>query len=158
MLLGFGGRAIHNLLHEFVLRNITTHVPKTALLSQRVLPEGTPVALISVEDWSSKTGASGGPIAFQVASDLQVDGVIVAPLGSKAWGQANFANGPGSGDAAIHVGLERVILKVGNTDVPLRSTRLRGASGTLEYHRVENSGRLAIVLYVAEDVPLPPAP
>jgi hypothetical protein len=157
MLLGFGGRAIHNLLHEFVLREITTHVPKTVGLSQRILLEGTPVALISTEDWSSKTAASGGPIALVVASDLHVDGVILAPLGSKAWGKANFANGSGSEDAPTHVGLERVILTVGNTDVPLRTTRLR-ADGALEYHRVENSGRVAMVLYVAEDVPLPPAP
>jgi hypothetical protein len=158
MLLGFGGRAIHNLLHEFVLRDVTTHVPKTVGHSQRILLEGTPVALISTEDWSSKTAASGGPIAFVVASDLQVDGVIVAPLGSKAWGKANFTHAPGSENAPTHVGLERVILTVGNTNVPLRSTRLRGAGGTLEYHRVENSGRVAMVLYVAEDVPLPPAP
>jgi hypothetical protein len=156
--LEFGGRAIHNLLHEFVLRNITPHVPKTAGLSQRILPEGTPVSLISVEDWRSKTAASEEPIAFQVASDLQVDGVTVAPLGSKAWGQANFGNGRTSDDAAMHVGLERVILKIGATDVPLRSTRLRDASGILEYHRVENSGRVAMVLYVAQDVALPPAP
>jgi hypothetical protein len=157
-LFGFGGRAIHNLLHEFVLREITTHVPKTAGLRQRILPEGTPVSLISVEDWSSKTTGGAGPIAFLVASDVQLDGAIVAPLGSKAWGRANFANGPGSDDATTHVGLERVILKVGATDVPLRSTRLRDASGTLEYHRVENSGRVAMVLYVAKDVPLPAAP
>jgi hypothetical protein len=156
--LEFGGRAIHNLLHEFVLRNITPHVPKTAGLSQRILLEGTPVSLISVEDWRFKTAASGGPIAFLVASDLQVDGVIVAPLGSKAWGQANFANDPGSDDPAMHVGLEHVILKVGTTDVPLRSNQVRGTGGTLEYHRVENSGRVAMVLYVTKDVALPPAP
>ena len=49
-------------------------------------------------------------------------------------------------------------LKLGDTDVPLRSTPLRDGSGALEYHHLENSGRIAIVLYVAENITLPPAP
>ena len=103
--------------------SVTTHVPKIAAgLSQRILPEGTPVSLISVEDWSSKTAENGGPIAFMLASDIQVDGVIVAPIGSKAWGHASFAGGDGK---AMQVGLDSVRLKVGDTDVPLRSTPLR---------------------------------
>jgi RNA polymerase sigma factor (sigma-70 family) len=79
VLLGFAGKAEDNLLHEFILRHITTHVPKIAAgLIQRILPDGTPVSLISVEDWTSKTAESGGPIAFMLAKDIQVDGVIVA--------------------------------------------------------------------------------
>ena len=133
--------------------SFTTHVPKIAAgLSQRILPEGTPVSLISVEDWSSKTAENGGPIAFMLASDIQVDGVIVAPIGSKAWGHASFAGGDGK---AMQVGLEHVRLKVGDTDVPLRSTPLRDGGGALEYHRLENSGRIAIMLYVAENVSVP---
>jgi len=123
VLLGFAGRAENNLLHEFVLRRFTSHGPKIAAgLSQRILPEGTPVSLISVEDWSSKTAENGGPIAFMLASDLQVDGVIVAPIGSKAWGHASFTGGDGK---AMQVELDQVRLQVGDTDVPLRSTPLR---------------------------------
>ena len=154
VLLGFGGRAAHNLLHEFVLRKLTPHVPKlVAGLSQRILREGTPVSLISVEDWSSKT-TEGGPVTFILASDITEDGVIVAPIGSKAWGQASFAGEDGK---AMHVGLEHVRLKVEERDVPLRNTPLRDGGAALEYHRLENSGRIAITLYVAEDVTLPPA-
>jgi hypothetical protein len=155
VMLGFGGRAANNLIHEFVLRKITTHVPKMAAgLAPRILREGTPVSLISVEDWSSKTAESGGPIAFMLASDIDVDGVIVAPVGSKAWGQANFTGGYGT---LTNVGLENVRLKVGDTDVPLRSTSQRDGGGALEYHRLENSGRIAITLYVAGNVTLTPA-
>ena len=155
VLLGFAGRAENNLLHEFVLRRFTTHVPKIAAgLSRRILPDGTPVSLISVDDWSSKTAESGGPIVFVLAADLQVDGVVVAPIGSKAWGHASLTGGEGK---AIEVGLDQVRLKVGDTDVPLRSTPLRDGSAPLEYHRLENSGRIAIVLYVAGNVTLPPA-
>ena len=156
MLLGFGGRAAHNLLHEFVLRKLTPHVPKlVAGLSQRTLPEGTPVSLISVDDWDAKTAENGGPIAFILVSDITEDGVIVAPIGSKASGEASFAAEDGK---AMHVGLEHVRLKVADKDVPLRSTPLRDGGGALEYHRLENSGRIAITLYVAATVTLAPVP
>jgi hypothetical protein len=157
VMLGFGGRAVHNLLHEFVLRRLTMHAPQIAAgLSQRILREGTQVSLISTEDWNSKN--SGGPIGFMLASDIEVDGVIVGPLGSMAWGEASFAKGSGADAAATHVGLGKMRLKLGDQDVPLRSTLLRDGGGALEYHHLENSGRIAIVLYVAENVTLPPAP
>ncbi len=156
ILLEFGSRAADNLLHEFVFSKVSTHVHKVAAgISQRILPEGTPVSLISVEDWSAKTTESGGPVVFMLASDLKVDGVIVAPIGSKAWGKAAFAGA--SGGNAIHVGLEGVRLKVGDLEVPLRSTARRDGGDVLEYHRLENSGRIAIELYVAGNVTLPPA-
>jgi hypothetical protein len=155
VLLGFAGRAENNLLHEFILRHVTTHVPKIAAgLTQRILPEGTPVSLISVEDWTSKTAENGGPVAFMLAKDIQVDGVIVAPIGSKAWGHASFTGGD---DKTMRVGLDNVRLKIGDMDVPLRSTPLKDGGAALEYHRLENSGRIALVLYVAENVRLPPA-
>jgi Carboxypeptidase regulatory-like domain len=158
VLLGFAGRAAGNLLREFVLRRITTHVPKTALgSSQRILPEGTPVSLISVDDWSSKTAQDAGPVAFMLAGDIEVDGVIVAPLGVTAWGRASFAGAPGGDGKAMQVGLDQVRLKVGDIDVPLRSAALKDGSAALEYRRIENSGRIAIVLYVAQNVTLPPA-
>jgi hypothetical protein len=122
------------------------------------VPEGTQVSLISAEDWTSKTGEDGGPVAFMLASDIEVDGVIVAPIGLKAWGRASFAGAPGGDAKAMQVGLDQVRLKVGETDVPLRSTALKDGSGALEYHRIENSGRIAIVLYVAQNVALLPAP
>jgi hypothetical protein len=158
VMLGFAGRAAGNLLREFVLRKVTTHVPKMAAgLSPRIVPEGTQVSLISVEDWGSKTAGDGGPIAFMLASDIQVDGVVVAPIGSKAWGRASFAGAPDGDGKAMQVGLDQVRLKVEDTDVPLRSTPLRDGGGALEYHRLENSGRIAIVLYVSGNVTLPPA-
>ena len=148
VMLGFGGRAVHNLLHEFVLRRLTTHVAtRAAGLSPRILREGTEVSLISTEDWSSKKAESGGPIGFMLASDIEVDGIIVGQIGLMAWGQASLANG--SGGTAVRVGLGKVRLKLGDTDVPLRSTPLRDGVGAMEYHRLEDSGRISIVLYVS---------
>ena len=112
------------------------------------------MSLISVDDWTSKTAENGGPVALMLASDIQVDGVIIAPVGSKEWGHASFIGGDGK---AMQVGLDHVRIKVGDTSVPLRSTPLREGGAALDYHRIENSGRIAIVLYVAENVTLPTA-
>ncbi len=158
VLLGFAGRAGSNLLHEFVLRKVTTHVPSTAAgLSQRILPEGTPVSLISVDDWSSKAPDTGTTVAFTLASDLEVDGVIVVPIGSKALGRASFTGAPAGDSKLMQVGLDNVRLRVGDMDVPLRNTPLKDGGAALEYRRLENSGRIAIVLYLARNVTLPPA-
>lgn len=155
VLLGFSGRATNNLAHEFLFRKLTTHVPKIAAgLAPRILREGTPVSLISVEDVNLKTAGNGAPIAFMLAADLQVDGVTVAPVGSKAWGHANFTGADGK---PMQVELDHVSLKAGGMDVPLRRTPLRDGDGKLEYHRLENSRRIAITLYVGEKVTLPPA-
>jgi Carboxypeptidase regulatory-like domain len=151
VMLGFAGRAAHNLLHEFVVRRLTTHVvPMAARLSQRVLSEGTPVLLISVEDWSSKSAEGGVLVTFLLAADLLVDGIIVAPIGSKASGRATFGDG-----GKMQVGLDHVSLRVGGMDVPLRSTPLRDGDAQLEYHRLENSGSIAITLYVGQRVTIP---
>jgi hypothetical protein len=56
----------------------------------------------------------------------------------------------------MQVGLKGVHLKIGNAEVLLRSSQKRGRDGTLDYHRVDDSGRIAITLYVGENVSLKP--
>ena len=157
VLLGFAGRAEGHLFEQFLLRKLTAHVPKRALPAQPVLRAGTPVSLISVEDLSSKTAENAGPIAFVLASDIQVGGATVAKAGSQAWGRVSYAGGPAGVSGTMHVGLEHVRLTVGKVEVPLRSTQVRGGGGALQYHRLEDSGRIAIALYVDENIALPPA-
>ncbi len=158
VLFGIGGNAAGNLFEEFLSRKITTHVPKAAMgLSKPILREGTPVSLISVEELSPKTAKGAGPIDFVLADDIRVGGVLVAKAGFKAGGQVSYSGGPNAGGEATHVELERVHLKVGSAEVPLRSTPLRKGGAALEYHRLEDSERIAIVLYVAENTALPAA-
>jgi len=154
ILLDFAGRATHNLLEEFVLRKVSTHVPKTASRSQPILRAGTPVTLISMEDLSMKTAENAGPIGFVLASDLQVDGSIVAKAGSQAWGRVNYTAAPGT--RGLNVDLDRVHLTAGKVDVPLRSTQVRDGGRTVQCHRLENSGKIVLVLYADKDVILAP--
>ena len=110
ILLDFAGRAAHNLMEEFVLRKVSTHVPKAAASqSQPTLRAGTPVTLISIEDLSTKSAENTGPIGFVLAGDLQVGGAMVANAGSQAWGRVNYAGSAGG----LNVELDRVHLTVG---------------------------------------------
>lgn len=155
-LLGFSGRASSNLVQEFIMRKISTHVPKLAAQFGPMLRAGTPVSLISVEDLNGKTSANAGPIEFTLAGDLRVDGALMAKAGAEAWGRVNYEAAPGT-NGNVRVDLEQVHLTVGKTDIPLRSTQVRGGAGGLEFHRLENSGRIAIVLYVDKDITVQPA-
>jgi hypothetical protein len=154
VLLGFGDRAASHLAQEFVYRKFTTHVPKAASGSQAVLHEGAPVSLISIDDLRTDTPQSARPVTFVLAKNLEVDGVVVAPAGSRATGQATYG---AAGAEVMRLSLENVRLRIGERQVPLRSTEQKRAPGALDYHWVEDTGRIALVLYLDADVMLPPA-
>ncbi len=159
-LMGFSGRASQHLMQEFIYRKLTTHVPKTiARARPPILPEGTPVSLISVEDLRSTTPQNARPVTFVLAKNLEVAGVLVAKAGEKAAGQASYAAVASDGGSAeaMHLSLESVHLKIGAVDVPLRSTPQKTGAGALEYHWLEDSGRITLVLYLARNTAFPPA-
>ena len=147
---GFGGRAEDHLLEQFVVRRFTTHTRKLAGMFRKVVAEGTAAPLVSVGDLSA------GPMTFVLASDLQADGATVAEVGAIAEGQVSYAGGMSGPGEAVRWRLEHVHLKVGNVDVPLRSNQAKGGDGALVYRQLEGSGRIALVLYVAEDVVVGP--
>ena len=70
--------------------------------------------------------------------------------------EKSFAETAGAVDS-MQLSLEDVHLKIGETDIPLRSASQKGGTGVLEYHWLEDTGRVALVLYVARDVTLAPA-
>jgi len=87
-------------------------------------------------------------------------GIIAAKAGTKVMGQVTSTAAAPSASGAVdsmHLSLENVHLQVGETDVPLRSTSQKVGAGVMEYHWLEDTGRIALVLYVARDVTLAPA-
>ena len=158
-LLGFSGRASDHLMQEFIYRWLTTHVPKTVARRQPVLRDGTPVSLFSVEDLRSATTGTARPVTFVLSKDLEAGGVIVAKAGTKVEGQVTSTAAPSASGAvdSMHLSLENVHLKIGETDIPLRSTPRKADAGVLEYHWLEDTGRIALVLYVGRDITLVPA-
>jgi hypothetical protein len=158
-LLGFSGRATDHLIQEFVYRWLTTHVPKTVARRQPVLRDDTPVPLFSVEDLRSATPQSARPVTFVLAKDMEVGGIIAAKAGTKVVGQVTYTAVPSAAGTvdSMHLSLENVHLKIGETDVPLRSTPHKAGTDVLEYRWLEDSGRIALVVYVARDVTFVPA-
>jgi hypothetical protein len=158
-LLGFSGRATNHLTQEFIYRWLTTHVPKAVARPRLILRDGAPVSLFSVEDLRSAGTATARPITFVLSKDLEAGGVVAAKAGSKVTGQVTYTVAPSASGAidSMHLSLENVQLKIGETEVPLRSTPHKTGGGVLEYHWLEDSGRIALVLYVAKDVTLVPA-
>jgi hypothetical protein len=153
VLLGFGHRAASHLMQEFVYWKFTTHVPK-AVRSQPILRDGTPVSLISIENLRASTPESARPVTFVLTKVVEADGVAVALAGSRATGQATYTT---SESGTMHLSLEDVHLKIAERQVPLRSTAQKGGASALDFQWVEDTGRIALVLYVAGDVTLPPA-
>ena len=151
VLLGFAGRAGDHVFQEFIYNKLTTHVPKIAARLRPVVPEGTPVSLISTEDVRSTAGAR--PVTFVLARDLTVNGAVVAKAGSKASGEIGYTT---TANGTTHIALENVTLKIGDAVVPLRSAPEKGGAGALNYHWVENTGRIAIELYSARNIELKP--
>jgi hypothetical protein len=143
-------------MQEFIYRWLTTHVPKTVARRRPVLRDGTPVSLFSVEDLRSVTPQTARPITFVLAKDLDINGVVAAKAGSKVEGQVTYtaaSSATGTVDS-MHLSLENVRLKIGETDIPVRSSPRKRDAGVLEYHWLEDTGRIALVLYVAGDVTL----
>ncbi len=157
-LLGFSGRASDHLIQEFVYRWLTTHVPKTAARRHAVLREGTPIELLSVEDLRSATGTAR-PVTFVLSKDVEAGGVVAAKAGTKVMGQVTSTAAPSASGAvaSMHLSVEKVQLQIGETDVPLRSTPQKAGTGAVEYHWLEDTGRVSLVLYIARDVTLAPA-
>ncbi|HEY6342621.1 MAG TPA: carboxypeptidase-like regulatory domain-containing protein [Bryobacteraceae bacterium] len=156
-LLGFSGRASEHLLQEFIYRRLTTHVPKGLARSHPVLRDGTPVSLFSVDDLRSATPETARPVTFVLSKDVEASGVIAAKAGSKLVGEVTYSAGQSGAVDSIHLSVKNVHLKIGETEVPLRSTPQKAATGVLEYYWLEDTGRIALVLYIAQNVTVAPA-
>lgn len=157
-LLGFSGRATDHLIQEFVYRWVTTHVPKTVARRQPILRDGTPVPLFSVEDLRSATTGTARPVTFVLSKDLEAGGVNAAKAGTKVEVQVTSTAVPSASGAvdSMRLSVENIHIKIGETEVPLRSTPQKAGTGVLEYQWLEDTGRIALVLYVARDVTLAP--
>jgi hypothetical protein len=146
-------------MQEFIYRWLTTHVPKTVARRHPVLREGTPISLFSIEDLRSATTGTARPVTFVLSKDVEAGGIIAAKAGTKVMGQVASTAAPSASGAvdSMHLSLENVHLQIGETDVPLRSTSQKLGAGVVEYPWLEDTGRIALVLYVARDVTLAPA-
>ncbi len=153
LLFRFMGRVAVDLSQELLLNKLTTNAPPDA--KAPVLREGTPVPLIAVAGLNTQGVPTGKTVSFVLAQDLVVDGKVVAKAGAVASAQVGQVSLGTAPDEPGDVGLERVMLRAGGMNVPLRSSEVRGVAGPMQYKQLPGSGKLAVTLYVAESVQFP---
>ncbi len=153
----FAGLIGMNLGQEFLLKRLTSHTPKPVEAAP-VLREGTPVTLIAVEGFGTTKSTAGETVTFVVAEDVTRDGKVLAKTGDVASGvvtQVSAAANPGE---AGTVAIQNVTMRAGGeTNVPLRSNQVRGATTSVQYKVLPGSGKMEVRLFVAEDVQVPEA-
>ena len=170
-LLGYLETSVDNLITEFVLPHLTTHKPKQAQPSMKlILHEGTPVSLVATQSLTAGNAVKGQSVVFALASDLKADGVTVAKAGDKAFGEVtdaeNMINDVKDGQLTIQlkylqVGAEAVSLKASKKQ-PADSEVMNGPTG-----KATGSGKIIktslvhtgdeFTVYVAQDISLHPA-
>ena len=150
----FGGLVAVNLAQELFLRRLTHNAPDRSAAEVPVLPEGSPVPLIAVDGFSAQGAAVGQTVTFVLAEDLTVLGKVVARTGDVASGQVNQVDAGAPSDARS-IQLQRVMLRAGNVNVPLRSNQVRGDAGPVQYKELPDSGKVEVTLFVAQSVQFP---
>jgi hypothetical protein len=151
-----GGMVGVNLAEEFFLKKLTSNTPFVEAKNVPVLREGAPVPLIAVDGFSAERATAGKTVSFVLAEDLTADdGKVVARTGDVASAQIGQATPGKAADEAANVALERVTLRAGHVDVPLRSSQLKGVVRPMQYKELPDSGKIAVTLYVAQSVPFP---
>ena len=151
----FGGLIGLNLGEEFLLKKFTSHTQGASAASVPTLREGTPVKLIAVDGFGSQGVVGGQTVTFVLAEEVTQSGRDLARTGDVASGVVTEVTAGNSPDAAGSVALQRMMLRAGNINVPLRSNQARGAVTPVKYRELPGSGKVEITLFVAEDVPFP---
>jgi hypothetical protein len=141
--------AHHGVLAQEQPSNTESAIVKRAL----TLREGTEVQLKLAQDVNSRASKPNEPIELSLASDLIVDGQIVARAGSRAMGTVVHAKKPDFWGEAGEVNIRVTFLKAGTTKV-----LLRGAAGEVGTRYIVIRGSQAILkagtlikAYIAED-------
>jgi hypothetical protein len=97
--------------------------PVATMPASHILHEGDSVPLRFTQALSSKTAAEGDPVYFELASDIVIDGVVVANAGSKAYGEVSSVKKAGMMGKGGELNVRLDYLKVGDKKVHLRGNK-----------------------------------
>jgi hypothetical protein len=152
----FVGLVAVNLAEELFLKKVTSNTPEVqSAASAPVVREGSRVPLIAVDGFSPAGATAGQTVTFVLAEDLTLRGKVLAKTGDVASGQVGQVSAVKAPGEAGSVVLERVTLRAGNVNVPLRSSQVRGAAGPVQYKELPESGKVEVTLFVAANVQFP---
>ena len=152
----FAGLVGLNLFEELFLKKLTTHTPQNpSAANGSVLREGTPVTMIAVGAFGTGAATAGQTVTFVLAQNLIQDGKVLAHAGDVASGVVSQPSPGLANTGAASVALERVVLRAGKVNVPLRSNPVRGGATPLQYKQIPGTGKVEVTLFVAENVEFP---
>ena len=156
MMFHFAGLVALNVAQELFLKKVTSNTPEVqSAASAPVLYEGSRVPLIAVDGFSPEGATPGQTVTFVLAEDLTLRGKVLAKTGDVASGQVGQVSAVKAPGEARSVALQRVTLRAGNVNVPLRGSQVRGAVGPVQYKELPESGKVEVTLFVAENVQFP---
>jgi hypothetical protein len=97
-----------------------------------VLEDDTPVHLVLSDNLSSASATTGQTISFETSEDIVVDGMLVIPRGSIAWGTVTDAQSKRRLGRAGHldVNIDKVRLADGEKDLLSATSHAKGGSHT----------------------------
>jgi hypothetical protein len=152
----FAGLVGLNLAEEFLLKKVTHHAPELqSAAAVTVLPEGSPVPLIAVDGLTAGGVTTGQTVTFVLAEDLTQSGKVLAHAGDVASGQVAEVATANSPSDPSSIALQRVTLRAGAVNVPLRSSQVRGVTGPAQYKELPESGKVEVTMFVAQSVEFP---
>ena len=152
----FAGLVAVNLAEELLLKKVTSNRPEAqSAATAPVLREGSPVPLIAVDGFGAGGATAGQTVTFVLAEDLTLRGKVLAKTGDVASGQVDQVSAAKVPGEAGSVALQRVTLRAGNVNVPLRSSQVRGVASQVQYKQLPESGKIEVTLFVAENVQFP---
>jgi hypothetical protein len=106
---------------------------ETARAVQMILPKDTPVHLMVINEVTTKTHQAGHRFKLRVNKPVVLDGRVVFPVGTIAWGEVTSADNSGNVGKSGKLAANLLYIEVEDNRYPISGgTTSKGNSGTAE--------------------------
>lgn len=106
--------------------NQTEAVPTAPL---HILPEGTTIPLVLVDEASSEGSTVGDRLSFSVNKSVVLDGFVLIPKGARAVGTVSHVKKPGLVGRGAELNIRVEYVKVGDQRIPLKASKGQEGAG-----------------------------
>jgi hypothetical protein len=128
-------------------------VPAVAAAADRqvTIAAGTPISLETAVELTSNNVVMGSLVRFRVASDVQIDGVVVIAKGTEATGQVTDARERGAMGMSGKLSIRPLYLRAGRAIVRLKGSVNRnmgvsaGGAASMVFNPLFFTGRNAVI-------------
>lgn len=98
-----------------------------------VIPEDTPIHLMTLTEVTTKTDQIGHRFKLRVNKDVQINGVMAIPVGTLAWGEVTSAESSGNLGKAGNLTARLLYVELHGQQIPISGdTSVKGRTATAE--------------------------